>query len=45
MGSFAQTYEGHGTDLALLAGVSGLSTMDDGIPNAKEIAEEKWLAI
>ncbi|MED3997407.1 serine dehydratase beta chain [Peribacillus frigoritolerans] len=38
MGSFAETYQGHGTDLALLAGVLGLSTMDDGIPNAK-----KWL--
>ncbi|WP_328104351.1 L-serine ammonia-lyase, iron-sulfur-dependent, subunit alpha [Peribacillus simplex] len=43
MGSFAETYQGHGTDLALLAGVLGLSTMDDGIPNAKKIAEEKGL--
>ena len=43
MGSFAETYQGHGTDLALLAGVLGLSTMDDGIPNAKEIAEENGL--
>jgi len=31
---------GSGTDLALLAGVLGLSTMDDGIPNAKKIAEK-----
>lgn len=37
MGSFAETYQGHGTDLALLAGVLGLSTMDDGIPNAKKL--------
>ncbi|WHY59386.1 L-serine ammonia-lyase, iron-sulfur-dependent subunit beta [Peribacillus simplex] len=43
MGSFAETYQGHGTDLALLAGVLGLSTMDDGIPNAKNIAEENGL--
>ena len=43
MGSFAETYQGHGTDLALLAGVLGLSTMDDGIPNAKEIADENGL--
>lgn len=43
MGSFAETYHGHGTDLALLAGVLGLSTMDDGIPNAKKIAEENGL--
>lgn len=43
MGSFANTYQGHGTDLALLAGVLGLTTMDDGIPNAKELANEKGL--
>ncbi|WP_458355226.1 L-serine ammonia-lyase, iron-sulfur-dependent, subunit alpha [Peribacillus frigoritolerans] len=43
MGSFAETYQGHGTDLALLAGVLGLSTMDDGIPNAKKIAGENGL--
>ena len=43
MGSFAETYQRHGTDLALLAGVLGLSTMDDGIPNAKKIAEENGL--
>ncbi|MGG0792125.1 L-serine ammonia-lyase, iron-sulfur-dependent, subunit alpha [Peribacillus simplex] len=43
MGSFAETYQGHGTDLALLAGVLGLSTMDDGIPNAQQIAEENRL--
>ena len=43
MGSFAETYQGHGTDLALLAGVMGLSTLDDGIPNAKAIAEEQGL--
>ena len=44
MGSFAETYEGHGTDLALLAGVLGLSTKDEGIPNAKKIADERQLA-
>lgn len=44
MGSFAETYEGHGTDLALLAGVLGLSTSDERIPNAKQIAEERQLA-
>ncbi|MFB3165459.1 hypothetical protein ABLO26_29325 [Neobacillus sp. 179-J 1A1 HS] len=43
MGSFAETYQGHGTDLALLAGVMGLSTLDIGIPNAKAIAEEQGL--
>ncbi|GAA3313581.1 hypothetical protein GCM10020331_004030 [Ectobacillus funiculus] len=43
MGSFAETYQGHGTDLALIAGVMGLSTMDGGIPKAKSIAEENGL--
>nr|WP_257788271.1 L-serine ammonia-lyase, iron-sulfur-dependent subunit beta [Sporosarcina ureae] len=38
MGSFATTYQGHGTDLALLAGVMGYNTTDDRIPNAKELA-------
>lgn len=43
MGSFAETYEGHGTDLALLAGVLGLSTMDERIPNARQVADENGL--
>lgn len=43
MGSFAKTYQGHGTDLALLAGVLGLTTLDDSIPNAKKVAEENGL--
>ena len=43
MGSFAKTYEGHGTDLALLAGVLGLTTMDEDIPNAKEVAEKSMV--
>lgn len=43
MGSFAETYQGHGTDLALLAGVLGLSTMDERIPHAKTLAEEYGL--
>jgi len=43
MGSFAETYQGHGTDLALLAGVLGLTIMDDDILNAKELAEKNGL--
>ncbi len=43
MGSFARTYQGHGTDLALLAGVLGLTTMDHAIPDAKKVAEENDL--
>ena len=45
MGSFAETYQGHGTDLALLAGVLGLTTMDDDIPNAKKVAKRTWIKI
>lgn len=43
MGSFAETYQGHGTDLALIAGVLGATPMDDDIPIAKEAAEKNGL--
>ncbi len=39
-GSFAKTYRGHGTDLALLAGVVGMSPEDERIPDAFAIAGE-----
>lgn len=39
-GSFAKTYRGHGTDLALLAGVIGMSPEDERIPDAFAIAKE-----
>lgn len=38
MGSFAETYQGHGTDLALLAGVLGLSSDHPDVVKAKERA-------
>ncbi|MDR4947178.1 L-serine ammonia-lyase, iron-sulfur-dependent, subunit alpha [Neobacillus cucumis] len=44
MGSFAETYEGHGTDVALLAGVLGLSTSDENVPLAKQITEQEGLS-
>jgi len=44
MGSFAETYMGHGTDLALLAGVLGMTTDSPNVPNANVIAEERQLA-
>lgn len=44
MGSFAETYQGHGTDLALLAGVLGLATDADEVPRADKKAEELELA-
>jgi len=43
-GSFAATGEGHGTPLALLAGLLGMDPDDEGIPAAREIALERGLA-
>lgn len=44
MGSFATTYRGHGTDVALLAGVMNLSPEEDGVPVAKQIASDVGLS-
>jgi L-serine dehydratase len=43
MGSFAETYRGHGTDLALLAGVLGYTTEDSQVAQADTLAELKGL--
>ena len=43
-GSFAKTYRGHGTDLALLAGVLGMGPEDERIPDAFQIAQEKGVS-
>ena len=42
-GSFAQTYKGHGTDLALLAGILGYHSCALEIRDAFRIAQEKGL--
>lgn len=42
-GSFAQTYRGHGTDKALLAGCMGMHSYDEDIRRALEIADEKGI--
>lgn len=42
-GSFAKTYKGHATDVATLAGLMGLSTFDEGIPKAFDIANDKGI--
>lgn len=42
-GSFAQTYRGHGTDKAILAGIMGLNADDDRIRRAIELAHETGL--
>lgn len=42
-GSFAETYQGHGTDMALLAGLMGWLPDDERIPHAKEEATASGL--
>ena len=42
-GSFAKTYEGHGSDKALLAGVLGMKPDDERIKFAFDIAKEKGI--
>ncbi len=42
-GSFAQTYKGHGTDLALIAGLLGYLPDDERIPSAFDIANKAGL--
>ena len=42
-GSFAETYRGHGTDIAIIAGLLGLPPDDENIPKAFELAQEKGL--
>lgn len=42
-GSFAQTYKGHGTDKALVAGILGMETEDERIKDAFTYAKEKGL--
>jgi L-serine dehydratase len=41
--SFARTYEGHGSDRAILAGLMGFQTDDKRIKEALEIAKEQGL--
>lgn len=42
-GSFAETYKGHGTDMALLAGLMGWYPDDARIPEAASFAEDAGL--
>ncbi|NJP36395.1 L-serine ammonia-lyase, iron-sulfur-dependent subunit beta [Alkalicoccus luteus] len=43
-GSFAKTYQGHGTDVALLGGVLGFDTSDERIKDAYREAEEAGIS-
>jgi L-serine dehydratase len=42
-GSFAETYQGHGTDRAIVAGLLGLNTDDERIITAFELAAERGM--
>lgn len=42
-GSFAQTYKGHGTDKAIIAGLLGMKPDDDRLPYSLELADEAGL--
>lgn len=42
-GSFAQTYRGHGTDKAIIAGIMGMHSDDERIRHALELAKERGL--
>lgn len=44
-GSFAQTHRGHGTDLALVAGLLGLKPDDERIPSALDLAAAQGLEV
>ncbi|MFD1902611.1 serine dehydratase beta chain [Enterococcus termitis] len=44
-GSFAETYKGHGTAVAIVAGILGFETHDERIPEAIKIAEQQGVTI
>lgn len=44
-GSFAHTFKGHGTDVAIVGGLLGLSTYDTQIPRALELAKEEGIKV
>lgn len=44
-GSFAKTYKGHGTDVAIIGGIMDFETDDERIIEAKKIAREKGMRV
>jgi L-serine dehydratase len=44
-GSFAKTYKGHGTDMALVAGLLNFDTFDERIPKSLEMAEKSGMEV
>ena len=43
-GSFAQTYRGHGTDKAIIAGILGMKPDHQDLPKSLEVAKERGLS-
>ncbi|KML40895.1 L-serine ammonia-lyase, iron-sulfur-dependent subunit beta [Cytobacillus firmus] len=44
-GSFAKTYKGHGTDVAIVGGILDFDTFDERIPSALQLAEEAGIEV
>jgi L-serine dehydratase len=44
-GSFAQTYKGHGTDIALIGGLLNFETFDERLTSSYNFAKEKGIKI
>lgn len=44
-GSFAKTYKGHGTDVAVVAGLLDFDTFDQRIPNSLQLAKDAGIEI
>lgn len=44
-GSFAQTYKGHGTDKALVAGILNMDPWDENLKRSFDIAKEKGIEL
>jgi L-serine dehydratase len=44
-GSFAKTYKGHGTDVAIVGGILDFDTYDPRIPNSLELAKEAGMEV
>lgn len=44
-GSFAETYKGHGTDVAIVAGLLDFETYDKRLPRSLEIAKELGMEV
>lgn len=44
-GSFAKTYKGHGTDVAIVGGLLDFDTFDERIPSSLQLAEEAGIEV